>query len=255
MSVQATNGGPISPHLEPTQQITKQKSEPMLLNHTFDFGIDLPNYDFEVIEALPTPPDSPMSSHTVSTKGSQQQIDSAMHHQSTTSNISLASPVTPARPKPISIIYSPHGLPFADLQPYIRSHLARIGALPLTVLLHSFDHAQNPWYLGGNIMAGAAGGAQIARALMARSWISAHDEPKDDQGFSVKQLKVKRTEAEEVRRALWAGEAGTWLRERGWTCDVRNLDVGKEMSIGQSRDLLSGMEGKRESRLLKFGMG
>lgn len=104
-------------------------------------------------------------------------------------------------------------------------------------------------------MAGAAGGAKIARALMARTWISAHDEPKDDQGVSVRQLKIKRSEADEVRKALWAGEEGSWLRQKGWICDVRSLEVGKEMTIGQARDLLAGMEGKRESRLLKFGLG
>jgi len=42
------------------------------------------------------------------------------------------------------------------------------------------------------------------------------------------------------------------LRKRGWTCDVRNLDVGAEMFIGPARDLLSGMQGKRESRLPRF---
>lgn len=104
-------------------------------------------------------------------------------------------------------------------------------------------------------MSGAAGGAKIARALMARCWVSAHDEEKDDRGFSVKQLKIRRNQAEDVRKALWAGEDGAWLRQKGWTCDVRSLDPGKEMVIGQTRDLLAGMEGKRESRLLKFGVG
>jgi hypothetical protein len=243
----------------PPSTISKQKSEPLLqLTNSFDFGIDLPTYNFNLVEALPTPPDSPkpepLQSPNFSSRKSmgpspQKSISSIASHPS------LVSPVTPARPKPISIIYSPHGLPFADLQPYIRNHLVRIGALPLTLLLHSFDHAQNPWYLGGNIMSGAAGGAKIARALMARCWISAHDEEKDDKGFSVKQLKIRRNQADDVRKALWAGEDGAWLRQKGWTCDVRSLEAGKEMMIGQTRDLLAGMEGKRESRLLKFGVG
>ena len=104
-------------------------------------------------------------------------------------------------------------------------------------------------------MTGASGGLQIARALMARCWLSAHDELKDDQGVSVKQLKIKHLSADEVRRILWDGEEGKWLRQKGWTCDVRSLDVGKEMTIGQSRDLLAGMENKRESRLMKLGYG
>jgi len=126
------------------------------------------------------------------------------------------------------------------------------GALPLTILLHSFDHAQNPWYFGGNIMTGLEGGAAIARALMARCWISAHDEEKDDRGLSVKRLRVKRITAAEVRRALWQGEDGEWLKKKGWTCDVRSLDVGRDMVVGPTRDLCAGMEGKRESRLMKF---
>ena len=251
-----SNGGDYE---RPKQVISKQKSEPLLLKDIdFDFGIDLPDYNFSIIEALPTPPDSPNTfnshppsvfSHTARSPHSKQQSVSTIASQQ-----SVAS-ITPARPKPVSIIYSPHGLPFDDLEPYIRSHLVKIGALPLTVLLHSFDHAQNPWYFGGNIMAGVGGGVKIAQALMARTWLSAHDENKIDLGISVRQLKVKRSQAEEVRKALWTGDDGIWLRQKGWTCDVRSLDVGKEMTIGQTRDLLSGMEGKRESRLLKFGIG
>ena len=105
-------------------------------------------------------------------------------------------------------------------------------------------------------MTGATGGVEIARKLMARCWLSAHDEPKDDQGFSVKQLKIKRLGADEVRKALWeGGEGDKGFKKSGWTCDVRSLDVGKEMVIGQSRDLLAGMENKRESRLMRFGVG
>lgn len=101
-------------------------------------------------------------------------------------------------------------------------------------------------------MTGMYGGADIARALMARCWISAHDAEKDDRGLSVKRLRVKRIAAEEVRRALWEGEEGEWLKKKGWTCDVRSLDIGKEMVVVPTRDLCTGMEGKRESRLMKF---
>ena len=86
---------------------------------------------------------------------------------------------------------------------------------------------------------------------MARCWLSAHDEPKDDQG--VKKLKTSKMSPEEVRRALWEGPEGEEMRRKGWNCDVRGLASGQEMVIGQSRDLLSGMENKRESRLMKFG--
>lgn len=95
-------------------------------------------------------------------------------------------------------------------------------------------------------MTGLRGGMKIARALMARVWLSAHDEDKEDRGLSVKQLKVRKASVEEVRRQLARGEKGEW------NCDVRNLKNGAEMFIGPSRDLLSGMEGKRDTRLLTF---
>lgn len=97
-------------------------------------------------------------------------------------------------------------------------------------------------------MTGMYGGSEIARALMARCWISAHDEAKDDRGLSVKRLRVKRVTADEVRKHLWEGEHGEWLKKTGWTCDVRSLEVGKEMFIGPIKDLCSSVEGKRESR-------
>ena len=222
---------------------------------SFDFETSAAPFAF--LTSLPTPPDSPNALpqaasfyHRKASTPSHQKSLSSM-----SSNPTL-SPITPGRPKALSVIFAPHGLPYADLEPYVKSHLIRLpGALPLTLLLHAFDHAQNPWYLGGNIMTGATGGVEIAQKLMARCWLSAHDEAKDDQGFSVKQLKIRRAGAEEVRKALWEGEAGEGLKKTGWTCDVRSLEVGKEMVIGQSRDLLAGMENRRESRLMRFGVG
>ncbi|EXJ91192.1 hypothetical protein A1O1_04301 [Capronia coronata CBS 617.96] len=217
--------------------------------------------------ALPTPPDSPATMPAVSSEccsagtrlsplspaSGQTDPTSPALQNSVTALVSMSglSPVTPARPKAISIIYSPHGLPLTDLQPYIQNHLVRVpGALPLTLLFHSFDHAQNPWYLGGNIMTGVQGGAELARSLMARCWISAHDEVKDDHGLSVKKLRVKRVTADEATEYLWEGEYGKWLQGRGWTCNVRSLDVGKEMvirSVSPNSPKQSSVEGPRES--------
>ncbi|KAJ9613952.1 hypothetical protein H2200_002088 [Cladophialophora chaetospira] len=219
------------------------------LDNSFDFKLDPSPFTF--VNSPPTPPDTPTSTvfsspafpppspptTTISSPTSplfhHRHSSSIPSHQRSLSSVSsmpnLITPVTPARPKAISIIYSPHGLPLSDLQPYIQNHLVRLpGALPLTLLFHSFDHAQNPWYLGGNIMTGVYGGSEIARAVMARCWISAHDEDKDDRGFSVKKLRVKRISADEVRKYLWKGEHGEWLRKKGWTCDVRQVEVGKE---------------------------
>ncbi|KAL2428434.1 hypothetical protein ABEF91_008576 [Exophiala dermatitidis] len=154
--------------------------------------------------------------------------------------ITYQPPVSPSNHNPsnvMSIIYSPHGLPLSDLQPYIQNHLARLpGALPLTILFHSFDHAQNPWYLGGNIMAGVQGGAEIARALMAQCWISAHDEPKVDSGISVKRLRVKRGSMDQAIMSLCQGQTGERLKKNGWVCDVRSLGVGEEITLPLSPD-------------------
>ena len=198
---------------------------------------------------LPTPPqfpsnlspgDEPMSHNPIFSTGSFPRADGNL--------------VTAGRPRALSILYTPHGVPFKpDLLPYVQTHLVQRGALPLTVLLHSFDRSTNPWYFGGNITAGTEGGVQIARGLLARCWLSAHDEAKDDQGLSVKRLKTSRMDPEGVRRALWEGQEGEEMRLKGWNCDVRGLASGQEMVIGQSRDLLCGMENIMESRLMKSG--
>jgi hypothetical protein len=87
-------------------------------------------------------------------------------------------------------------------------------------------------------MMGGGCGVEIARGLMARCWLSAHDELKDDRGLAVTKLVTTMMTAEEVRRKLWEGPEGELLRKRGRTCDVRTLGVGMEMFIGPSRDLL-----------------
>ena len=200
---------------------------------------------------LPTPPSSPKSSPSASISYPHAPSSSIISQRS--SFAFSGSTITPGRPRPVSVLFAPHGLPFKpDLLPYCENHLVKLGALPLTLLLHSFDHAQNPWYLGGNIMMGCSGGVEIARGLMARCWLSAHDEPKDDRGLAVAKLVTTKMTPEEVRRKLWEGPEGELLRKRGWTCDVRNLGVGAEMFIGPARDLLSGIQGKRESRLPRF---
>lgn len=162
----------------------------------------------------PTPPESPMSTTTFT---------------SSTPTLINAQTSTPGRVRPLSVLYSPHGIPFSpDLLPYATYHLVPSAALPLTLLLHSFDRVQNPWYFGGNISAGTRGGVNIAWGLMARCWMSAHDEAKDDQGLSVSRVRVARAGPVEVKRALCSGEEGEWLRQRGWNCDVQSLEVGAE---------------------------
>ncbi|KAI3329387.1 hypothetical protein HD806DRAFT_284870 [Xylariaceae sp. AK1471] len=107
--------------------------------------------------------------------------------------------------RPISLIFSPHGIPYSHLSPYATSHLVAEAALPLTALLHCMDSISNPWWLGGNICAGVPYGAEIAAKLGARVWISAHDGEKDIRGLATGMLKTRRWRDEEIEGALESG--------------------------------------------------
>lgn len=73
-------------------------------------------------------------------------------------------------------------------------------------------------------MMGADGGLEIAKALMARCWISAHDEVKRDRGVAVKLLNCDRNSAELVTNKIRQAEGS-------WKCDVRSLDAGAEVRL------------------------
>lgn len=73
-------------------------------------------------------------------------------------------------------------------------------------------------------MMGVDGGVEIAKTLMAKCWISAHDEEKDDRGVAVKLLKCDRINADMVRQKIMQ------IDDR-WECDVRSLDVGAEVCL------------------------
>lgn len=75
----------------------------------------------------------------------------------------------------ISVIFSPHGIPYAGLQPYATSHLLREAALPLTALIHCFDTVTHPWWKGGESSLGMPAAQETAHALGARAWVGAHD--------------------------------------------------------------------------------
>lgn len=124
--------------------------------------------------------------------------------------------------KAFSVIYSPHGVNYPLIHTYA-SHLVNVAALPLTLLLHSFDRVQNPWWMGGNIATGLPGGVAIAQNLMARCWISAHDEDKDNSGLSVMSTKTRKYTVDEVREML--------RQERGSNTDVANLAPGAEIVL------------------------
>ncbi|EEH38152.2 hypothetical protein PAAG_01073 [Paracoccidioides lutzii Pb01] len=132
------------------------------------------------------------------------------------------------RPAPISILYTPHGLPASPaLDKFISNYLHidtnTSASQPLTLLIHAFHCVQNPWYLGGNIIAGAnRGGVTLAKKLRAKCWIGAHDEEKITGGVVSKFVKIEKGMVGDIRRIV---------REGGVECDVRELGVGEEIIL------------------------
>ncbi|OJD13043.1 hypothetical protein AJ78_06458 [Emergomyces pasteurianus Ep9510] len=132
------------------------------------------------------------------------------------------------REAPISILYSPHGVSASSLlDRYALEHLHIHSSNPypqaLTLLIHSFDRVQSPWYLGGNIIAGAnGGGVALAKKLRAKLWVGAHDEEKVNGGIIANFLKTEREMAANISKML---------KEGGVECDVRDLEVGEEVVL------------------------
>ena len=133
------------------------------------------------------------------------------------------------REKTLSVIYSPHGVPYDIIRPYASSHLVNESALPLSALIHSFDRVENPWWLGGNISAGSPGGLQIAQNLYAQAWISAHDADKDNRGLSVKQVRIGKYPSDEIRGMLQVDQK--YKRRTLSETKIVNLASGEEHRI------------------------
>ncbi|KAH0533842.1 hypothetical protein FGG08_007533 [Glutinoglossum americanum] len=154
-----------------------------------------------------TPPASPLLSPSARSPASFQPVTS----------------YTASQDRTISVIYSPHGVSYPILQPYASHHLVKEAALPLTLLLHSFDRVSGPWWLGGNVTAGLPGGVDIARNLQTKCWISAHDEVKDLAGVVVPYMKMETFTKEEVEALVGTGAE----KGRGRGTEVVTLDAGQ----------------------------
>ncbi|KAJ8120760.1 hypothetical protein ONZ43_g2616 [Nemania bipapillata] len=162
----------------------------------------------------PTPPISPISPISPSSLRSIRSAStliasptlslySPIFRPSTSSQNEKALPPSAfSLSRPISVIFSPHGIQYSHLAHYATSHLVAEAALPLTALLHCMDSISSPWWLGGNICAGVPFGAEIASKLGARLWISAHDGEKDVRGLTTGFLKTFRWKDEEIESVL-----------------------------------------------------
>ena len=206
--------------------------EPTTTFYNHDFGpseLNLPLHGSPFLEQLPpTPPESPRSTTGFSPPLSPlpESFFPATANSSISSTIDSVSTYSPSRPKTMSVIYSPHGIACSNIIPYAQSHLVPNAALPLTLLLHAFDRVQNVWYFGGNISSGMQGGLELAQSLLARYWISAHDEDKESSGFSIKNCVTRKHTVEEVRALVDGGRRGSRAR-----IDVMVLDCGAETTI------------------------
>ncbi|PKS10598.1 hypothetical protein jhhlp_002352 [Lomentospora prolificans] len=172
----------------------------------------------------PTPPSSPHPTRSIRPTRSTNFHRGASQH--------LA-------PNPaLSVLFSPHGISYRDLEPYVKSHLALEAALPLTALLHCFDSVSNPWWLGGNISSGVPAGQKTALALNARAWVSAHDGDKDISGLMTKRLRARRYAREEVLEVLAPREKRA-VGEGYSETEVLMLGTGEEIVLSHE-GLVSG---------------
>lgn len=70
------------------------------------------------------------------------------------------------------------------------------------------------------------GGLGIAQSLLAKCWISAHDEEKESSGLSIKKMVTSKYTVEEVKALAEAGRKGG---KAG--VDVRKLGCGEEVVL------------------------
>ncbi|KAI0553560.1 hypothetical protein F4679DRAFT_529586 [Xylaria curta] len=202
----------------------------------------------------PTPPMSPVSPLSPKSLRSIRSVStliaspthclySPSFRPATSQNEKALPPSPYSHSRPISLIFSPHGIQYSYIAPYATSHLVAEAALPLTALLHCMDSISNPWWLGGNICAGVPYGAEIASKLGARLWISAHDGEKDVRGLATGLLKTRRWKDEDIRGALENGldrpskggdvniQEKTRSPRRGDCTEILRLDSGEEILV------------------------
>lgn len=160
-------------------------------------------------QAVPlTPPDSPRSFQSTFSQSSKDRT--------------------------LSVIFSPHGVNYKTLEPYITSHLVSEAALPLTALLHCFDRVENPWYMGGNVCAGLPGGQEIAQNLCAKAWISTHDAVKETTGVATIKTVIQQYPKEEVESVVSPRSAKFPDRKLGTEAVV--LQSGEEITLNRLMD-------------------
>jgi hypothetical protein len=227
---------------EVTVSYMPQKMDPTRLHNAIGLTYRAPNskttsVNGSVVNLLnlpPSPQDSPMAGVFSEIPADQDDFFTA---PDSLMELEGDLPVVPPCEKTISVLYSPHGVCYAAVNSYAVSFLAKESALPLTALFHSINTEENPWFMGGIVAAGYPGGAEIVRNLGARFWISAHDEVKDNQGWSVTWIKSTVYSAEDAQQKLDEEKKSTAWSQQGKTgrlndrTQIVRLDVGERLRI------------------------
>ncbi|KAI7220007.1 hypothetical protein KC333_g2627 [Hortaea werneckii] len=223
-----------------------------------------PAFDTEPIDKTYTSPSRPPA--IPPSLGTRSRTDS---HTSTTTTTTTQSPLntTAHREKPLTVLYTPHGISLSSLQPYLTHYLEpqqassssnSSPALPsnlrnpppptsptpsfrLTALFHCLNTETNPIFLGGTVAHGAPGGIKLAKALHARNWFGTHDEVKVLKGWSTLWIRSTRFAAEEVRGMLrdggggggggGKGKKGRGMGDGGCGTEVHCLEAGGRMRV------------------------
>jgi L-ascorbate metabolism protein UlaG (beta-lactamase superfamily) len=163
---------------------------------------------------LPTPPHSPFLS---ATHGITSPSLTAPPHE---------------RDKPISVLYTPHGLSLDLITPWATKHLLPLSALPLSCMMHAFNSVAGPWFMGGNFVHGSPRGVEIAAALQPRVWVGAHDEEKRKTGLATRGIQTVRFDVEDVREKVGA-VGGT---------EVVVLAAGESVRIAPEEEVVRGVK-------------
>ncbi len=261
---------PPSPPTSP-RSLRSVQSASTLLSPPAQPHASLPNSD----PKTPSPPARPQRPTSYCHTRQKHHDDDHHHHgppspsttttlassttTSTSTSASAAAAIAAAAAaRPLSVLFSPHGIAYAHLAAYATSHLVAEAALPLTALLHCMDSvlARPSWSwwwpgsgIGERLCAGAPAGAEIASRLGARVWVSAHDGDGDGETAAVRggggsggggMLRTRRWAREEVVRSV--ADAGNNSRDGGKRDGKRDPEK-KNQRGGGGRGLSSAGDG------------
>lgn len=184
--------------------------------------MSMANLNMALPSSMPTPPASPGPKIVVK-KRSTASLSPHSHNRG------------------ISIIFSPHGIPYQAIEPYATSHLLTEAVLPLTALIHCFNTVSNPWWLGGETSIGMPVAQETVNALGARALISAHDgekEPATGLAGMLKRTQRRTYELDEVRDLMfeYSQSAGATMKiqdgKKGQNpTEIMSLAAGEEVTL------------------------